>query len=110
MRLNKRQKIKQLFNKLEIGVDLTFKKLFKPVISKKILLHYFDELESQRSKLVDYKTKNDKALLLDLIVNNPDLGIKQILQLFGLKKALVANLGLFFQNTMSVLDIGWRFR
>lgn len=93
VRLNKRQKIKQFFSKLGISSDLTFKKLFKPAISKKILLHYFDELESKRSALVDYKTKNDKTLLVDLVVNNSDLGIKQILQLFGLKKVLeVVNL------------------
>jgi len=33
VRLNKRQKIKQSFNKLGISADLTFKKLFKPAIS-----------------------------------------------------------------------------
>ena len=38
--------------------------------------------------MVDYKAKNDKTLLVDLVLNNPDLGIRQILQLFGLKKVL----------------------
>jgi len=73
VRLNKRQKIKQLFNKLGISANLTFKKLFKPAISKKVLLHYFDGLESKRSTLVDYKAKNEKTLLVDLILNNPIL-------------------------------------
>jgi len=86
VRLNKRQKIKQLFKTLNIRADLNFKKLFKPAISKKVLLHYIETLESKRLPLLDYKTTNDKALLVDLILNNPDLGPKQILQIFGLKK------------------------
>ena len=88
VRLNKRQKIRQLFNKLGIKTELTFKKLFKPAISKKILLHYLDELESKRPLLLDYKTSNYKALLADLIFNNPDLGPKRVLQMYGLKHAL----------------------
>jgi hypothetical protein len=86
VRLNKRDKMKQLFKKLKIKSNLTFKSLFKPAISKKILLHYLDELERKRPKLIDYKAANDKALFTDLIFNNPYLGPKQILQMYGLKK------------------------
>jgi len=68
VRLNKRQKIKQLFKKLGIKSNLTFKKLFKPAISKKVLLHYLDELESKRSILHDYKPTSDKALLAALVL------------------------------------------
>ena len=88
VRLNKRQKIKQLFNKLGIKSDLSFKSLFKTSTAKKILLHYLDELENTRSPLLDYRAANDKALLADLIFNNPDLGSKRILQMYGLSKAL----------------------
>lgn len=88
VRLNKRQKIKQLYNKLQIKSDLTFKSLFKPTISKKVLLHYVDELESKRLAITDYRKTNDKALLTDLIFHNPQLGPKQIFQRFGLKKIL----------------------
>ena len=91
VRLNKRKKMKLLFSKLGIKNDLTFKKLFKPAISKKILLHYMDELESKRPTLLDYKTSNGqdgKALLADLMFHNPELGPKKILQLYGLKHAL----------------------
>ena len=41
VRLNKRQKIKQLFNKLGISADLTFKKLFKASYFKKNSLTLF---------------------------------------------------------------------
>ena len=88
VRLNKRQKIKQLFNKLAIKSDLSFKSLFKAATAKKILLHYLDELESKRPPLLDYRATNDKALLVDLILNNPELGSKRILQMYGLSKAL----------------------
>jgi len=44
VRLNKRAKLKQLFKNLGIATDLTFKKLFKPAVSKKVLTHYLDEL------------------------------------------------------------------
>lgn len=102
VRLNKRAKMKQLFAKLGIKVDLTLKKLFKPAISKKILLHYLDELESKRPPLLDYKTTNDRALLADLIFNNPESNLKQIMQLFGMKKALetinVRELRMMFAN------------
>jgi hypothetical protein len=88
VRLNKRQKIKQLFAKLGIKSDLTFRNLFKPATAKKVLLHYLDELESKRPALLDYKAKDDEALLAVLCFNNPELRPKQILQMFGLKKAL----------------------
>lgn len=88
VRLNKRTKIKQLFKALGIKAELTFKKLFKPAISKKVLLHYLDELESKRPLLLDYKVINSKALLADLIMNNPEMSPKQIMQLYGLKQAL----------------------
>lgn len=88
VRLNKRQKIKQLFTKLDIKTDLTFKKLFKPALAKKVLLHYLDEIESKRPPLLDYRPAHDKALLVELIFNNPELSPAKILQLFGLKQAL----------------------
>ncbi len=88
VRLNKRAKMKQLFAKLGIKADLTFKKLFKPAISKAVLCHYINELEKRRSPLLDLKAMDDKAFLADLIVNNPDMSPKQIMQIFGMKKAL----------------------
>ncbi|HZW60654.1 MAG TPA: hypothetical protein VFF04_00330 [Candidatus Babeliales bacterium] len=88
VRLNKRQKMRHLFKKLGIAQNLTFKKLFKPAISKKILLHYMDQLQSRRPLLLDYNPKNSKAFLADLIFNNPTMNHKQILQSIGLKQVL----------------------
>lgn len=88
VRLNKRDKMKHLFKKMGIKNDLTFKSLFKPTIAKKVLLHYLDELESRRPLLLDYRPTSERALMADLIFNNPDLNAKQIFQLFGLRQAL----------------------
>lgn len=88
VRLNKRQKIKQLLQVLSIKSDLSFKSLFKPAIAKKVLLYYLGQLEHKRSALIDYRAPSDKSLLIALIFNNPELGPRQILQLFGLRKAL----------------------
>jgi len=86
VRLNKRQKIRQLFNTLGIQTELTYKNLFNPLISQKILLYYLDELESKRLALFDYRPATPKALLADLIIKNPKLGLKKIIQVYGLKQ------------------------
>ncbi len=86
VRLNKRQKIGQLFGTLGISSELTFKSLFDPTISQKVLLHYLDEIESKRPALLDYKSTTPKALLADLIVKNPQMGPQRIMQMFGLKQ------------------------
>lgn len=87
VRLNQRKKMKQLFKQLDIAATLTFKGLFKTAIAKKVLLHYVDELERTRPVLLDYKSRSDQALLAALIVNNPQMGPKKVLQWYGLKKA-----------------------
>jgi len=81
-------KIRQLYNRLGIKATLTFKKLFKPTISKKVLLHYMSELESKRPFILDYQVADDKEFLSALIINNPELSLKRIVELYGLKKAL----------------------
>lgn len=87
VRLNKRQKMKHLFAKLKIKSDLSLKSLFKPSIAKKVLLHYLDESESKRPALMNFKAGDDKSLLTSLILNNPNLSVKNIFQIYGLSKA-----------------------
>ncbi len=90
VRLNKRAKIKQLFKKLKINADLTFKKLFKPAIAKKVLLHYLDELERNRSPLLNFKAVDDKTFLAQLSFHNHSITPKQAMTLLGFKRALEA--------------------
>jgi len=87
-RLNNRRKIESLLKKLEIKAQLTFKGLFKTNIARKVLEHYLGEVERARPPLVDFKTSNTKSLLVALIFNNPDLSLRRILQLYGMKLAL----------------------
>ena len=90
VRLNKRAKIKQLFKTLKIPADLTFKKLFKPSIAKKVLLYYLDELERNRSPLLNCKAIDDKTFLAQLSFDNPSITPKQAMMLLGFKRALEA--------------------
>ena len=90
VRLNNRQKMKQLFNNLKLQNEFTLEGLFKTEIAKCILLHYLDELENQRPKMLDYISKNPKSLLAEIIVSNPNLGTLKTIQAFGLKLALDA--------------------
>lgn len=87
VRLNTRKKLAQLFKKLGINTSTTFKKLFKPALSKKILLHYLEEIESRRPLLLDYHASG-KDLLANLVFNNPNTPPRKILHFFGLKHAL----------------------
>lgn len=87
VRLNKRQKIGQLFKTLDIKSELTLKNLFSSIIAQQVLLHYLDELESKRLPLFDYKPTTPNSLLADLAINNPKIGILKTIQLFGLKQA-----------------------
>jgi hypothetical protein len=86
VRLNRRHKIRQLFKKLDIHCEPTYKEIFNPKIAQKVLIHYLDELEERRLPLFDYKPRNSKSLLTDLIINNPNLGVLKTIQLYGLKQ------------------------
>lgn len=90
VRLNKRAKIKQLFKALNLSADLTFKKLFKPAIAKKVLLYYLNELERNRSPLLNFKAGDDKTFLAQLSFDNPAITPRQAIMLLGFKKALEA--------------------
>jgi hypothetical protein len=90
VRLNKRAKIKKLFKTLKITADLTFKKLFKPAIAKKVLLYYLDELERNRSPLLNCKLGDNKTFLAQLSFDNPTITPKQAMMLLGFKRALEA--------------------
>jgi hypothetical protein len=72
---------------LGIQSELKLKNLFSPTIAQQVLLHYLDELESKRLPLFDYKTATPNSLLADLVINNPNIGIRKTIQLFGLKQA-----------------------
>lgn len=86
VRLNKRQKISQVLRSLGIYLDLTYKNLFDPSVSQKVLLQVLHQLESKRLPLFDYKSTTSRALLADIIMGNPNLGVRQKILAFGLKQ------------------------
>lgn len=88
IRLNKRQKIRQILKKVGYEYEIVFQHLFSSMLSQAVLLYYLDDLESRRPVIIDYQTSSPKALLADLIINNPTLGPVKTLQLFGLKLAV----------------------
>ena len=88
VRLGTRQKIRQIIKSIGLDIEPTFKSLFSSQISQRVLLCYLHEMESRRPILLDYQNGKPKELLADLIINNPTLGPKRTLQLFGLKQAM----------------------
>jgi hypothetical protein len=90
VRLNTRQKIKHLFKSIDVQLDPTFKNVFSSVLSQKVLIHYLDDVTLLRLPLLDYKAENPKSLLAGLIISNPNLGLKRIIQVYGLKQILDA--------------------
>jgi len=88
VRLNNRQKTRRIFKTLGVESPLNFKDMFRTEISKKILLYYISELEFNRPAILNYNSANPKALLSDLIINNPKLRPQKILELYGLRQAL----------------------
>lgn len=87
-RLNNRRKIQQMLKLLNVKAALSLKGLFKTAIARKVLLHYLDEVERARPRLLDFKANNAKALLVELIFGNPDASPRRIMQLYGMKLAL----------------------
>lgn len=87
VRLNRRQKIKLILKAIGMDREVTFSRLFSIDLARKVLHYYLDEIERQRPALLDYKVKSPQALLADLIVNNPVLGPRKTLQLYGMKRA-----------------------
>lgn len=88
VRLNNRMKTRSLLKTLGYSTNLTFKELFSSEISQRVLLHYIRELESNRPAILNYDSSNPKALLVDLIINNPRLRPQKKLELYGLRQAL----------------------
>jgi len=88
VRLNNRQMTKKLFAKLGIESDLTLHQMFKQSISKKVLLHYLNEIKNKRPKLLDYKVKDTQTLLEDIVISNPQMTPARVFQTLGIKFAL----------------------
>lgn len=88
VRLNNRQKIKQIFRKLNIESNFGFKSLFNNQISKQILTYYWNEIQNKRPKIYDYKIKDYKTFLMDIRFNNQNITVNKLIKIFGIKQLL----------------------
>ena len=87
-RLNTRAKIGHTLKEIGRSDRLTFKSLFSAKLSQAVLLHFLDYIEKARPKLLDYKPREPKSLLPDIIINNPDFSPRKQIMLYGLKQTM----------------------
>lgn len=87
VRLNSRPKIRQVFESLGIEIKPTFSEVFNKSISKKVLGKNWSDIEASY-KLLEYKPRNNRDLLIQLLSHNPFLTPKKVIQFLGLKVAL----------------------
>jgi len=88
IRLNRRQKIRQILKKIGKEVEPTFINIFNQNIAKKVLLHYLNEIEQAYPPLLTYQHDSPKKFFEDLLISNPDLKPTKALELTGLKVIL----------------------
>lgn len=84
VRLNKKQKLIQILKKIGFEEEPTFQALFKKDIAQKILLHYLSEIEAGFPAILRYESE-PKDFMSEFVINNPQVGLKKALQMFGLK-------------------------
>lgn len=92
IRLNKRQKIKHILKLIQNEVEPTFINLFNQNISKKVLLHFIDEVENALPPLLAYHQNSPKKLFSGFLIANPGIKLNKLLTMFGLK-SLIDDIG-----------------
>lgn len=85
IRLNQRAKIKQIFEKNDISILMTFASVFKRTVAQKILLYYLGQIKRDYT-LLNYQPKNGREFIRDFKANNPKVKIRKMLQIYAVKK------------------------
>ncbi len=108
VRLNKRQKLKQVLNKVGTPVEPTFESLFNKEIARKVLLHYMTEMEKGYPAILDYDFSDAKTLLSDIVIGKKKVGLKEALAILGLR-TIIAEVGVreFREITKKYSKITW---
>jgi len=88
VRLNRRQEIRQILNKIGVELEPTFKNIFNQEISKKILLHYLSEIESSYPPLLIYEYDTPKKFFNDFLLDNPTIKLSTALKMLGMRVLL----------------------
>lgn len=84
IRLNKRQKINQIFKKINKEVEPTFVNIFNQDTAKKVLFHYIDEIEKAYPSLLFYEGKTVENLFINILISNPKIKLKKALSMTSL--------------------------
>jgi hypothetical protein len=85
VRLNKRQKLKQVLKSVGFDMEPMFQALFRKDIAQKVLLHYVGVIEKGYPLILSYDCKDAKDFLSDFIIHNPKAGLKKAIQMLGLR-------------------------
>lgn len=89
VRLNRKQKIKQIFSQLNIPTEeITFQSVYSKDKAQKVLLHYINEIENSYPALAAYHYIDASTFLAEFIVNNPKSTLKHALYMLGLKRCI----------------------
>lgn len=88
IRLNQRQKIRQILKKINEETEPTFQNLFKKEISQRVLLYYWNEIESNYPKTLYFKPKSAEDFVAQFVIDNPKAKIKDPFTALGFHYAL----------------------
>jgi len=85
IRLNKRQKIRQIFKDIGKNFEPTFINIFNQDIAKKVLIHYIDEIEEAYPSLLSYQYDSPKKFFSGFLRTNPKIKLTYALKMLGLR-------------------------
>jgi len=108
IRLNTRQKIRNLLKTVNNEVEPTFINLFNQSISQKVLLHFIAEVENALPPLLTYQPNSPKKLFNGLLIANPNIKLNKLLAIYALK-TLLNDIGIrgFRQLTKRYGNTAW---
>ncbi len=88
VRLNQRQKIKQILRLIGNGAEPIFQSLFKKEIAQNILLHYLNLIEESYPKTLFFNAKSNEDFISQFIIDNPKAKLKEVTTALGFHNTL----------------------
>lgn len=81
VRLNTRQKIRQVFKGLNLNIEPTFANIYSKEVSQSVLLHYLNEIQAAYPSVLTFKANTTTESLKSILRANPNLKPTQALEL-----------------------------
>lgn len=88
VRLNQKQKIRQVFKKIGKDLEPTFINVFNQDIAKRVLLKYIEEMEEAYPSLLLHQQYSPKNFFTSFLTKNPKTKLTTILKMLGLRVLL----------------------